>query len=85
MYPHDTHTYRAGVVLRHHVMWKVFMTIRRLPRVGPTRISVDWHFGQRPDLIPILLSVSSGSAVLVWPTAGFSVARSAAGCRRLSG
>jgi len=51
MYPHETHTCRSGVTFHQNETLKTFMMTSRVVPVGPIRMSVDRHFGQRPDFI----------------------------------
>ena len=51
MYPHDMQMCRSGTTFFQNETANLFMGPRAPALGGPTRTSVDWHFGHFPDFM----------------------------------
>ena len=55
MYPHDMQMWRSGSMFLQNEIANLFIGPRRPALGGPTRRSVDWHFGHCPDFMSHIL------------------------------
>ena len=69
MYPHDMQMWRSGTMFFQNETANLFMGPLAPPLGGPTRTSVDWHFGHFPDFISRPLGLRYRS---VCPTSAIS-------------
>ena len=57
MYPHDMQMWRSGSMFFQNEIANLFIGPRRPVLGGPTRRSVDWHFGHCPDFMSHILDL----------------------------